>query len=200
MQLAAGVLRAGDKVVWIDVSYPLPGPRLVQILSSYHSSQDHTESTKPRSIPDLLSNLTHFTTPTLPHLFAFLHHTTSSSPDPNTTLIVIDSLSTLISSTYPRSLDVSTNASKSGPGMFFYTYPSVHASHMRLGPRLTVTYFRQHRNKTPKNGQRAANGPFSSTSSHRCRSWLRLATSLSSCSTRQLRKCIPGLVPCSSRL
>jgi hypothetical protein len=65
---------------------------------------------------DLLKNLVHFTTPTLAHLIALLCHTTPSFPAQNTSLIIIDSLSVLVASAYPRTLDNISTARNVGNG------------------------------------------------------------------------------------
>jgi hypothetical protein len=71
---------------------------------------------EPPSVSGLLMNLSHFTTPTLPHLIALLCYTTPSFPSQNTSLIIIDSLSVLIASAYPRTLDKVFTARKVGTG------------------------------------------------------------------------------------
>ncbi|CZS92154.1 related to DNA repair protein rhp55 [Rhynchosporium agropyri] len=104
MQLATSALHAGEGVIWVDASHPISGTRLAQILTSHQPiSQD--SSSNPATLSTLLSNLTHFFTPSLAHLLALLTHPTTSNPAPNTSLIVIDSFSTLISNAFPRSTD-----------------------------------------------------------------------------------------------
>jgi hypothetical protein len=102
-----------------DAGHTLPGPRLTTVLSSPRLSNDQdvaSSPVEPRSTTDLLGILTHFTTPTLPHLIALLCHTKASFPPQNTSLIVIDSLSTLITSAYPRTLDNFSTPRKPGAG------------------------------------------------------------------------------------
>lgn len=139
MQLAASVLHAGEGVVWVgqfhrfiwidilsiswifvrvhnaheksDATQKIPGPRFAQILTSFkpiHSSQGSPES----SLASLLSRYTHFSTPTLAHLIALLSHFTSHRPPTNTSLIVIDSLSTLITAAFSREIDLLSTESK----------------------------------------------------------------------------------------
>ncbi|KAK6585286.1 hypothetical protein PZA11_002013 [Diplocarpon coronariae] len=114
MQLAASVLHAGEGVVWVDASHPLSGSRLSQVLASYQSTPPTSTSPNPSSISTLLSNITHFSVPALVHLIALVCHPTPNSPPQNTSLIVIDSFSTLIANAFPRSVD--SNATSRKPG------------------------------------------------------------------------------------
>ncbi|KAL3428366.1 rad55 protein [Phlyctema vagabunda] len=93
---------------YTDSAYPLPGPRFSQILASSKSPS----SAKP--VSDLLLNFTHFFTPSFAHLLALFSRTTTAFPSSSTSLIVIDSLSTLISSAFPRSADSSSTPKKPG--------------------------------------------------------------------------------------
>ncbi|KAG4428584.1 hypothetical protein IFR05_015935, partial [Cadophora sp. M221] len=104
MQLAASALRAGEGVVWVDASHPISGSRLTQILDLHQTPATSSKYSGPAP----LSNLTHFSTPSLAHLLALLTHPTPSNPPPNTSLIVIDSFSTLISNAFPRSSDANS--------------------------------------------------------------------------------------------
>ncbi|KAK0102950.1 hypothetical protein ONS95_000856 [Cadophora gregata] len=117
MQLAASVLHAGEGVVWIDASHLISGSRFSQILTS-HDSHQPAPATSPHSNPatltSLLSNFTHFSTPSLAHLLAFLTQPTTLHPPPNTSLIVIDSFSTLIANAFPRSVDSTGTSRKPG--------------------------------------------------------------------------------------
>jgi hypothetical protein len=57
------------------------------------------------AIDDLRERFHHCTAPTLAHLLALFTHPPSSFPPANTSLVVIDSLSTLIDDAYPRNAD-----------------------------------------------------------------------------------------------
>lgn len=65
----------------------------------------------PKSAPsgesseDLLVNFHHFNTPTLPHLLALLTHESNLFPPRETGLIVVDSVSSLFTSAFPRATD-----------------------------------------------------------------------------------------------
>lgn len=61
----------------------------------------------PPEVPrdELQNHFHHFTASTLVHLLALFVHPPSSFPPPNTSLIVIDSLSTLFDNAYPRNAD-----------------------------------------------------------------------------------------------
>ena len=54
------------------------------------------------SVDEVRSHFHHYTTPTLAHLLAMFIHPQPSFPPLNTSLIVIDSLSTLFDNSYPR--------------------------------------------------------------------------------------------------
>lgn len=57
------------------------------------------------AVDELQSHFHHCTAPTLAHLLALFVHPPSSFPPPDTSLIVIDSLSTLFDNAYPRNAD-----------------------------------------------------------------------------------------------
>ncbi|KAH8659258.1 P-loop containing nucleoside triphosphate hydrolase protein [Tricladium varicosporioides] len=107
MQIAANALRAGENVVWVDASRPLPGVRLLQILQSDGSSSPSLSSAhpSPQDPLALLENLTHFSTPTLAHLLALFSDSTTTNPPQNTSLIVIDSFSTPFSTAFLRTVE-----------------------------------------------------------------------------------------------
>jgi hypothetical protein len=103
----------------LDAAHPLPGPRLKEVLSSVRPTGDVDQPSSSAESPmtsDLLKNLNRFTTPTLPHLIALLCHTNPSFPPQNTSLIIIDSLSVLVASAYPRTVDNIPTARKAGTG------------------------------------------------------------------------------------
>lgn len=84
-----------------DSSYQMVGPRLRDMLSGPNLPEDEAKSDL-ESADDHLERLHHFTTPSLPHLLALLTHHSLYSPPPETSLIVIDSLSTLFALAYPK--------------------------------------------------------------------------------------------------
>ena len=77
------------------------GPRLRDMLSGLRLPENEVTS-DPESIDDHLERLHHFTTPSMPHLLALLTHQSLSSPPTETSLIVIDSFSTLFALAYPK--------------------------------------------------------------------------------------------------
>ncbi|KAF2475692.1 P-loop containing nucleoside triphosphate hydrolase protein [Lindgomyces ingoldianus] len=91
IQAAVNALREGHGVVWVDAAAPLVPRRFNDVLLSTASPDE------------LLSHFHHFTAPTLAHLLALFGHPPASFPLPNTGLVVIDSLSTLLDNAYPRS-------------------------------------------------------------------------------------------------
>lgn len=90
-----------------DASYQLIGPRLKGIMSNDQRSQSQPtgELDSGDSPSQSLDKFHHFTTPTLPHLLALLIHQSSSFPPPETSLLVIDSMSTLFALAFPRTTD-----------------------------------------------------------------------------------------------
>lgn len=100
--------------IYLDASHPLPGFRLSQILSSYRPLIPPSTTPPPRTASELASDLTHYSTPTLAHLLALLTCPSATNPPSNTSLIVVDSLSTLISNAFPR--DANSNATKKPSG------------------------------------------------------------------------------------
>ena len=80
------------------------------ILDLQHVRDDSSTSELMES---KLHKFHHFTTPTLPHLLALLTHQPSSLLPPETSLIVIDSLSTLFALVFPRENERADNQQKS---------------------------------------------------------------------------------------
>lgn len=74
-----------------------------------------SSSPKQRTSSDLLNSLTQFNAPTLAHLIALVCHPIPSFPPPDTSLLVIDSFSTLFANAYPRDTEIAT-PKKARPG------------------------------------------------------------------------------------
>lgn len=108
MQIAASALQAGGSVVWVDSSYVITGSRLKDILSGVHTFEGETTS-DPSSVDEYLEKLHHFATPSLPHLLALLTHQSTSFPPPDTSLIVVDSISTLFALAFPKTADIASD-------------------------------------------------------------------------------------------
>ena len=87
-----------------DASCQLVGPRLKEAIE-YSCISGEQPATSQSSSQARLNNLHHFTTPTLPHLLALLTHQSTSFPPFNTSLIVIDSISTLFALAFPKILE-----------------------------------------------------------------------------------------------
>ncbi|BCR94909.1 uncharacterized protein AKAW2_11955A [Aspergillus luchuensis] len=100
LNAAAGALGRGEGVVWIDTASPLPRPRLRKLLEL----QSPASSSSPRSLTT--ENLTYIRAPTLPHLLSLFHHPPVSFPPPNTTLLVIDSVSAPFTPYFPNPSDI----------------------------------------------------------------------------------------------
>ena len=71
------------------------------MLSDLHVPENEA-TLDPESVDDHLKRLHHFTTPSLPHLLALLTHQSLSPSPTETSLIVIDSFSTLFALAYPK--------------------------------------------------------------------------------------------------
>ncbi|KAF5845268.1 hypothetical protein GGP41_002907 [Bipolaris sorokiniana] len=89
IQAAVSALREGQRVIWVDAACaPLVQHRIDDILVPY---------------PDEMRSRFQYTVaPTLAHVVALFVHPPASFPPQNTSLIVIDSLATLIDNAYPR--------------------------------------------------------------------------------------------------
>ncbi|KAF2275624.1 P-loop containing nucleoside triphosphate hydrolase protein [Westerdykella ornata] len=96
IQAAASALKEGQSVVWIEAGAPLVPQRLSNVLAG-------TDATlSPATLQDRFFRMN---APTLAHVLALIMHPPRAFPPPNTSLIVIDSLSTLIENAYPRNAD-----------------------------------------------------------------------------------------------
>ncbi|MCJ1397256.1 hypothetical protein MMC11_000448 [Xylographa trunciseda] len=117
IQGAANVLHTGDSVVWIDTGKPIVGSRLKDVISdlSLASYQDTlTSFPQTRSPSELLKRLHYFFTPTLPHLLALVAHLSPSFPPEDTSLIVVDAVSPLFATAFPRAVEGLDNNQASG--------------------------------------------------------------------------------------
>lgn len=90
-------------LTFIDASYKLVGSRLKDALAGlYHpwdQASSHAEHTRN------LDNFHHFAAATLPHLLALLTRPSNSFPPLGTSLIVVDSVSTLFALAFPKTTD-----------------------------------------------------------------------------------------------
>ena len=86
-----------------DASCQLAGQRLKEIIEHPRISGKHPIYSEFDS-KARLKNFHHFTAPTLPHLLALLTHQSTSFPPFNTSLIVVDSVSTLFALSFPKIL------------------------------------------------------------------------------------------------
>ena len=86
----------------VDTSHEISGPRFTEVITSHQSRHSHAmNTTPPQSLAELLSRFTHFSTPTLAHLIALISYFISNYPPLNTSLLVIDSLSSLTTAEFP---------------------------------------------------------------------------------------------------
>ncbi|KAH8804947.1 P-loop containing nucleoside triphosphate hydrolase protein [Xylogone sp. PMI_703] len=120
MQLTASALLAGERVIWVDGAHPISMPRFSDVITSFKPSAPAISTSVPPdlsgkgSLSDLQDNLTHITTPTLAHLVALLCHPVPGLFPTGTSLIMIDSLSTLVDTAFPKNADSSNMAKKPG--------------------------------------------------------------------------------------
>ncbi|KAE9978596.1 hypothetical protein BLS_000443 [Venturia inaequalis] len=99
MQASVSALSTGDGVVWIDGATPFPSPRFEQVLQA--QTENDPASTNG-SVHDLFTRFQHYTIPTLAHLLALFLHPMPNFPPAGTSLIVIESISTLFDNAYQR--------------------------------------------------------------------------------------------------
>ncbi|KZM21028.1 uncharacterized protein EKO05_0011135 [Ascochyta rabiei] len=98
LQAASNALDEGQRVYWIDAACaPLVPQRLHEIRQ--HAHPNHPSELSPHQ---LRSHFHHLAAPTLAHILALFMHPPPSFPHPGASLVVIDSLSTLIDNAYPR--------------------------------------------------------------------------------------------------
>ncbi|KAF1945018.1 P-loop containing nucleoside triphosphate hydrolase protein [Clathrospora elynae] len=99
IQAAVSALREGQRAVWVDAACaPLVKHRIHEMLAG--------PSSPPEAAPDdVRSHFHYMAAPTLAHLLALFVHAPASFPPHNTSLVVIDSLATLIDNAYPRNID-----------------------------------------------------------------------------------------------
>ncbi|OTA69532.1 P-loop containing nucleoside triphosphate hydrolase protein [Hypoxylon sp. EC38] len=145
VQLAANTLRQGEKVIWVgsclfvhplsvfrcvsldtcrsmlqeplmqstDGFHPVSPGRLHDVITSaLHSSSAHAATP---SLEDPKKNFLHFRTPTLAHLIALLCKPTTNAIPSDTSLIVVDTLSSLVNYAFPRSFETRQSQKGSGP-------------------------------------------------------------------------------------
>ena len=97
-----------------DICHQLAATRLKAVLSRIKSLSMTASPLSPpttRSNDDQLTNLNHFTIPTLPHLLAIICHPPPGFPPDGTSLVVVDGISSLLTAAFPDKLD---SADKSG--------------------------------------------------------------------------------------
>ncbi|KAI1779632.1 P-loop containing nucleoside triphosphate hydrolase protein [Hypoxylon cercidicola] len=113
IQLAANTLCRGEKVVWVDGFHPVSPDRLRDVITSAQHSSPTSASAS--SVPDQAENLLYFLAPTLAHLIGLICKPTASSIPGNTSLIVIDALSSLVNYAYPKKFEARRTPKGPGP-------------------------------------------------------------------------------------
>ncbi|KAJ9669677.1 hypothetical protein H2201_000061 [Coniosporium apollinis] len=117
MQASVSALHGGDRVVWVDAGTQLAGPRFNEILMSSKPSNGKQISSSAPVTPrddDIRSRFHHYIAPTLAHLLAVC--TAPMFLPAGTALLVINSVSTLFDSAYPRNTDDRSNGNKNNDG------------------------------------------------------------------------------------
>lgn len=105
LNLASNALRNGGKVIWIGTT---PS---ISTTAPTHQAPD-TSSPLPRSRLQCMTkeadtqNLIYFRTPTLPHLISLLAHPPTNFPPQETSLLIIDSVSSLFPSYFPNAVEL----------------------------------------------------------------------------------------------
>ena len=92
----------------IDTAHAIIGSRFTEILSNYRLPDDHELPSSPPlalSTQELLEKFNHFVAPTLPHLLALMAHPSPSFPPEDTSLIIVESVSTLFATAFPRAVE-----------------------------------------------------------------------------------------------
>ncbi|KAL8792311.1 MAG: hypothetical protein Q9195_005102 [Heterodermia aff. obscurata] len=97
-----------------DCSHPVAGPRMRDIILR-HSAPEGSSAQMPSLSQDdgIFDNICHYFAPTLPHLLALLTHPSPSFPPHNTSLIVIDAVSSLFNQAFPKVVDTAGSKEKS---------------------------------------------------------------------------------------
>lgn len=97
IQAALSALSEGQRVVWVDAACaPLVRQRVVSVVPT------NSDALSADSFHD---QFCYKSASTLAHVLALFMHPPASFPPPNTSLLVIDSLATLIDNAYPRNPD-----------------------------------------------------------------------------------------------
>ncbi|KAL5117103.1 hypothetical protein ACEQ8H_004928 [Pleosporales sp. CAS-2024a] len=106
IQAAVNALHEGQHAVWVEgACAPLVPLRLLHVFSA---SRDTPPTASPQRAADscgISTRFHHFVAPTLAHLLALFMHPPASFPPKDTSLVVVDSLSTLIENAYPRHVE-----------------------------------------------------------------------------------------------
>ncbi|KAI0523631.1 P-loop containing nucleoside triphosphate hydrolase protein [Xylaria bambusicola] len=102
MQTTANVLADGCKVVWVDTSSSLCHHRFGEIIGL---SDSVNGTTTPLEASNAVANLVHYFTPTLAHFIGLFCKPEASSIPSNTSLIVIDGLSSLVNRAFPKNVE-----------------------------------------------------------------------------------------------
>lgn len=89
-------------MLYLDSSHTVAGPRLEAIVSHALASQSQPVTTESATKDGVFDSFLHFNVPTLPHLLALLTHPTEAFPPTKTSLIVIDSVSSLFTLAFPK--------------------------------------------------------------------------------------------------
>jgi hypothetical protein len=94
-----GLLRTWANCLPADAACaPLVKHRVEAMLTSHLDAPDVSPD-------ELRSHFRYLAVPTLAHLLALFVHVPASFPPPNTSLVVVDSLATLVDNAYPRNVD-----------------------------------------------------------------------------------------------
>ena len=117
LQLAVNALNTlgpSNGVVWIDTGAPLPGPRFNEIFSAYQVLDGHdlpSSPPEPKNGDEVLDKICYFAPQTLAHLLVMFLHPTAKFPPAGASLIVVDNISALFTTSFPRHTKTVSNQS-----------------------------------------------------------------------------------------
>ncbi|RMZ73511.1 p-loop containing nucleoside triphosphate hydrolase [Pyrenophora seminiperda CCB06] len=114
IQAAVSALREGQQVIWVDAACaPLVKHRVEEMLVAYPDENEPDPDLPSHPTLDEQRRRFHYmVAPTLAHLLALFVHAPAAFPPQNTSVVVIDSLATLVDNAYPRNVDDRTARNK----------------------------------------------------------------------------------------
>ncbi|KAF1982717.1 P-loop containing nucleoside triphosphate hydrolase protein [Aulographum hederae CBS 113979] len=114
MQASASALKAGERVIWVDCGSPLVPRRFGEI---FKAANEHVLSGGKSPTPEecemnVRENFKYQRAHSLALILAMFMHSSSEFPPQETSLIIIDSLSTVFDTSYQKNNEIKSNARK----------------------------------------------------------------------------------------